>query len=711
MPEAAEANAEPVFWPLAEVVRAFRTHELSPVELTREILDRIERLDGELHSYIRTTPELALSQAEAAERLYARGEEGLPPLLGVPVSIKDLFDVADVPTTLGSLVYRNDVAARDSRPVARLREAGAVFLGKSNTAEFGQSATTENLLGPGCGNPWDPARTSGGSSGGAAASVGAGLASAALGSDGGGSIRLPAAMCGLFGLKPTMGLIENDGRFHAMTPFVCSGPLVRRVADARPLLEVWTGVRFPRRKVAEARIGWCPAPQGHPVDPGVRTATAHAVSQLEALGHQVEEITLPVDGWREAFGLLVLADEHRYRGHLLEEHADELTDFVRRSIEAAASVAEKEVAAARDMHTEIRARVEALFGDYDFVVTPTAASLAFPLGRRPSEIDGRPVDSLWGPFPFTAPFNVSGSPAASIPCGLADGLPVGLQVVGPTGGEQGLLDLCEQLEEALGFPVDEPARRWATASPGQLLAERRGDVTIVRIDRPAKRNAIGRAALERLPGLLTDAVEAGARAIVLTGGRACFSAGVDLEEVRGTGWDVAIDTLIANAVAAIRGLPVPLVAAIEGPCAGAAVELAVACDVRVAGSGSFFLLPAARLGLLYRPDGVARLTAELGRQAVARLLVLGDRIPADEALGAGIVSRVVDAGGALEAAVDLAARGAEGQPDAVRLTKELIGEAAAGHPVGADWELRRQEVLESDSRREAVARAKERLAR
>jgi enoyl-CoA hydratase/carnithine racemase len=463
--------------------------------------------------------------------------------------------------------------------------------------------------------------------------------------------------------------------------------------------------------VAEARIGWCPAPQGHPVDPGVRAATAHAVSRLEALGHRVEEISLPVDGWLDAFGPLVLADEQCYRGHLLEAHAHELTEYARRSIEAAGAVTEADVAAARELHADIRARVGTLLESYDFIVTPTAASVAFPLGRRPTEIDGQPVGSLWGPFPFTAPFNVSGSPAASIPCGLADGLPVGLQIVGHAGGEQGLLDLCEGLEEALAFPADEPATRWASASTGELVLERRGIVAIVRIDRPAKRNAIARTGLERLPRLLAEAADAGARAVVLTGSRACFSAGVDLDEVQGTGSDVALDTLIADAVAAIRCLPIPVVAAVEGPCAGAAVELAVACDVRVAGSTAFFLLPAARLGLLYRPDGVARLTAELGRQTVSRLLMLGDRIAAKEALTAGIVTTVVGAGEALDAAVVLAARAADGESEAVRLTKELIAEASTGVPLRSDWEVQRRELLESDSRREAVARAKAQLAR
>lgn len=709
MPET--PTAEAVFWSVADLLHAFRTRELSPIELTQEMLERIQCLDSELHSYIRTTPELALAQARAAEWRYLSGEDQLPRLLGIPISIKDVFDVSGVPTTLGSLVYGDRAAEEDSQPVAQLREAGAVFLGKSNTAEFGQSATTENLLGPGCGNPWDPTRTAGGSSGGPAAAVAAGLASAALGSDGGGSVRLPAAMCGLFGHKPTMGLIPNEGRFRAMTAFVCPGPVVRRVADARLLLEVCAGVGFSRHEIGQARIGWCPAPQGHPVDPGVRAATAQAVSLIEELGHHVEEISLPVDGWIEAFGPLVLADEKRYRGHLLEAHADQLTDYARKSIQAAESVTASDIAAAQALAGDIRARVEALFETYDFIITPTAASVAFPLGRRPTVIDGRPVDTLWGPFPFTAPFNVAGLPAASIPCGLADGLPVGLQVVGPAGGDQDVIDLCEALEEALAFPAEEMARRWGASSPAGLVFERRDDVAIVRIDRPAKRNALARSALKRLPGLLAEAADSGAAAVVLTGTRDCFSAGVDLDELQGTGSDVEVDSLIEDAVAAIRDLSVPVVAAVEGPCAGAAVELVAACDVRVAGSGAFFVVPAARLGLLYRPGGTARLTAELGRQVVARLLMLGDRIPAEEAVGAGIVTKVVATGHALDAAVALAERGADGEREAVRLTKQLIAEASAGGPVRDEWELCRQELLESDSRHAAVAKAKEQLGR
>jgi Asp-tRNA(Asn)/Glu-tRNA(Gln) amidotransferase A subunit family amidase len=457
-------DSEPIFWPVSELTRAFATGELSPVEVTEQALTRVATLDPELHSYLSVTPDLARRQAREAEDRYRSDDGTGPPLLGVPLSIKDLFDIRGETTTLGSRAHRKGTADADSAAVMLLRAAGAVFIGKSNTAEFGQSATTDNLLGPECGNPWNPERTSGGSSGGAAASVGAGLASAALGSDGGGSIRIPAAMCGLFGLKPTFARTPQHDTFHAMTEFACSGPITRTVADARLLLAVLLDRDFQASSTAvPRRVAWCPAPQGRPVDPGVRDATARAVGVLAGQGHLIEEVVLPLEGWTDAFGPLVLADEWLYRRHLLDEARDDLTRYVRRGIEAGESVTEQDVADALALKDEISGRVRALFDTFDFVITPTTACVAFPMGARPSTIDGRDIDPLWGPFPFTAPFNVSGSPAASLPVGLVDGMPVGLQVIAAHGREDLLLDLCQQLEEALCFPISDMERRWSMA--------------------------------------------------------------------------------------------------------------------------------------------------------------------------------------------------------------------------------------------------------
>lgn len=453
------ADSDYLFWPIASLLDAYRTGDVSPIEVTENALSRIEALDNQLHSFLSVTPEIALEQARRAEQHY-RSNEPAPPLLGVPLSIKDLFDVRGAVTTLGSRLYGDQPATVDSKPVAKLRAAGGVFVGKTNTAEFGQSATTDNLLGPACGNPWDPARTSGGSSGGAAASVGAGFASAALGSDGGGSIRIPAAMCGLFGLKPTFAQLAEDEAFKAMSPFVCAGPITRTVDDARRLLSVQLDRDFTRAPSRpRRRIAWSPAPEAHAVDPGVRRVTAAAVAMLAELGHHVEEVELPIDGWPEAFGPPVLDDEWRYRRHLLERPSD-LTFYARRAIESGERVTPADLVSAKAMREDIRRRVGNLFGEFDIIVTPTMACLPFPLGQRPTEIDGVKVDSLWGPFPFAAPFNVSGSPAASVPVGLADGLPVGLQVVAAYRAEGELLDFCEELEEALPSTLDVMKNRW-----------------------------------------------------------------------------------------------------------------------------------------------------------------------------------------------------------------------------------------------------------
>ncbi|MEA2331892.1 MAG: amidase [Thermoleophilaceae bacterium] len=434
---------------IAELTDAYAAGELSPVEVAAEALERIERHDGPLNAFTEVTSELAMEQARAAEQAYRDGS-ARGALAGVPISVKDLFDVEGVVTTLGSMAYRDQVAERDSASVARLRNAGAVFLGKTNTAEFGQAATTDNLLGDDCRNPWDRERTAGGSSGGAAVSVAARMATAALGSDGGGSIRIPAAFCGVFGIKPTFGFVTDDGSFRAMTDYSCAGPLTHSVADARVFLETLAGTPIQRGAAPEhIRVAWCPRPEGRPVDAEMLGVVSAAVETISGLGHDVVETDLPIEGWNDAFATLVLADEWRYRRHLLDAGGAELSGYARRSIEAGERVTEADVAVAREHLNAFRARFRDFFAEYDAIATPVTAIPAFPTGERPETIADEPVDRLWGPFPFTAPFNVSGSPAASLPCGSVRGLPVGLQLVGGAEKEGFLLDMCEQIESAL----------------------------------------------------------------------------------------------------------------------------------------------------------------------------------------------------------------------------------------------------------------------
>jgi Asp-tRNA(Asn)/Glu-tRNA(Gln) amidotransferase A subunit family amidase len=398
--------------------------------------------------------DLARTQAAAAKESYRLGTAGR--MAGIPVSIKDTFDIEGHVSTYGSLAFRTNLAVADSGSVRRLRAAGAVFVGKTQTAEFGQSATSENLLGPVAANPWDLACTPGGSSGGAAASVAAGLATIALGADGGGSVRIPAAFTGLVGVKPTYGLCQNEDGFRGMSDFVCPGPLSWRVADARAMIGVLCDANLVRQAVARSlRVAWCPHPEGNPVDPAMIELLVAAVRRMESLGHQVQEVNLPLTGWKDAFGPLVLGEERRERGHLLALPTGQLTDYVVRTLQAASRLAPGTVEEARSRHGSYRAHVASLFEQYDVIVTPTTAVPAFPIGKRPAEIAGTSVDWLWGAFPFTSPFNVAGTPALTLPCGFVEGMPVGLQLVCGSGQDSLLLDIAEDLEEALG--LDMPA--------------------------------------------------------------------------------------------------------------------------------------------------------------------------------------------------------------------------------------------------------------
>ena len=456
-------DRHPVYRSIRDLQAAFARKELSPVEVAESVLDRIQDVDPELHAYMLVTPDIARQQAQEAEEAYARGEWA--PLLGIPVSIKDVFHVEGRVTTMGSRVFEHEVSTHDSGVTRRLRQSGGVFVGKTNTAEFGQSATTDNLLQPDTANPWDPTRTPGGSSGGAAASVAAGLATVAVGSDGGGSIRIPAAFTGLFGLKPTHRLCPDENGFVAMSHFVAPGPLTWRVEDARTLLGVLVESAFPRRELRRTlRVAYCPRPEGWPVDADVRRAVATVAAAFADLGHRVEEVDLPLDGWKDVFGPLVLADELTHRGDLLVDRAHDLTVYERRTLEVARDMDPARIERAHRELPGYRARIAQLFVDYDLLLTPTTAVPAFELGQRPDMIDDEAVDSLWGPFPFAVPFNVAGVPAASIPCGMADGLPVGAQLVAAAGHEWLLLDAAEQLEEVLAFDPTPVMERWATAA-------------------------------------------------------------------------------------------------------------------------------------------------------------------------------------------------------------------------------------------------------
>jgi len=457
----------PLWWPVRRLIDAYRSGSLSPVDVCEQAHERIAQVDPLLNAMVLTTWELARGQAVAAEAAYRDGTAG--PLAGVPISIKDAFHIEGHVSTLGSLAHADDVLPHDSGAVRRLRHAGAVFVGKTNVPEFCQSATTDNLLGADTANPFNPRRTAGGSSGGAASSVAAGMCTLGLGSDGGGSIRIPASFCGLVGFKPTYGTIHDERGFRAFSPFISVGPLARCVSDARRMHAVLSdgnGGRDASGELEPRRVAWCAKPEGRPIDAGVGALAAAAVERLASCGHDVHPVDLDLGDWEQIFGPLVLAEEGERRGHLLGG-PHELSWYCRRSLEAAEQLDPAVVSAARSDLAAYRQRAEGWFGDYDVIATPATATTAFELGCRPAAIAGEPVSKLWGAFPFAVPFNVSGHPAVVLPAGFVEGLPAAIQLVGRHGSDDELLAVAEQLERALDVrPFASSVRRALASDTG-----------------------------------------------------------------------------------------------------------------------------------------------------------------------------------------------------------------------------------------------------
>jgi amidase len=455
-----------------EQAELLRQGELSPVELVEAYLERIDRLDRGLGSYVTVCHAEAMSSAYAAERRLR--EPDPPPFLGVPVSVKDLSETRGVRTTYSCRAFASFVPTHDSTAVRRLREAGFVLLGKTNTPEFGARPVTESELNGACRNPWDRSRTAGGSSGGAAAALAACLCPASLGSDGGGSIRIPASCCGVVGLKPSRGRISTGPRGgEVLEGFATSGPLARTVADAAALLDVLAGYEPgdpytapPPARPFLAEVGTPPGrlriavsaepPLDAAVDAACTAAVADAAALLEELGHRVEW-GAPAWGADE----LVPAFTTVWKGSAVyfSDVADEQLEPLNRALRVAA----RELTSLeylRDVQALQRyaRRVVPFWDDHDVLVTPTLALPPVPIGWTFE--DGDPWAEFrrgWKFAPFTQVANVTGQPALSLPLAEHGGLPIGVQLVGPPNGEDVLLRLAAQIEEARPWAREPPA--------------------------------------------------------------------------------------------------------------------------------------------------------------------------------------------------------------------------------------------------------------
>ena len=455
------------FAPATELRELIASKQVSPVEVTGLYFDRIERLDSQLNSYLTVTRDEGMEMAKAAEKAVVRGDD-LGLLHGLPISIKDLEMSRGIRTTGGSLAFKDRVPDEDSIVVERVRRAGAVILGKTNTPEFGLLGQTYNRLGDHCRNPWNTERTTGGSSGGAGASVIAGLCSLATGSDGGGSIRIPASYCGVYGIKPTQGRVPRYS--GAAAPVVAnqtsqSGPMTRTVRDSALLLQVLAGhdrrdasslretppdlLAALDRDARGLRVAWSPDYGYAAVDPEVVGVASRAAQVFEELGCAVEDSDLSLDSPFDAFWPIFSTNAFVSTGSLLESQADQLTDYARECIKYGATVTGADYARAIGYIDRLKSQFADLFDRFDLLLSPTMAVPAFPVGEPPGEIGGKEVHAFWGYLPFTYPINMIGHAAASIPAGFsADGMPIGLQIVGRAGAEETVIAASAAFEAA-----------------------------------------------------------------------------------------------------------------------------------------------------------------------------------------------------------------------------------------------------------------------
>jgi Asp-tRNA(Asn)/Glu-tRNA(Gln) amidotransferase A subunit family amidase len=472
-----------------ELARQLRTRQLSSVETVRAAVEHIERLNPAVNAVVTTTFDEALEMAKFADRRAAEGK-WLGPLHGIPILIKDLFDFrAGVRNTFGCRAMADFVPKQTVVHVARLEEAGAIIVGKTNTPEFGHKGTTDNMLfGPTC-CPFDLSRNAGGSSGGSAAAVAVGMVPLAQGSDAGGSIRIPAAWCGVVGFKPTYGRVPSSGAanvFFSHSPFVHSGPLTRTVRDAAVMAQVMSGphvgdpfslpddgmdlISALNSPLTHLRIAYSRDLGVFAIEPAVAHLIDQCIGTLRNSGLTIDEISidLPLDQdelaalWCREVSLMYLemVDQMAADGlNLLVDFADDVPATIHRMVEAARRASALDVRRDELLRSGVFRAIQDVFATYDCLLTPTVGALpvlnsADGSTLGPASVNGRTVERTIG-WCLTHLFNFSGHPAASIPAGLtADGLPVGLQVIGRRLRDEDVISICRYIEDVRPWQAD-----------------------------------------------------------------------------------------------------------------------------------------------------------------------------------------------------------------------------------------------------------------
>jgi amidase len=449
-----------------EVRRRVVAREVSPREAAAACLERVAAVDDRVRSFVTIDEEMVTAMADDVARRLKEG--AVLPLAGVPYALKDLTDSAGLLTTYGSRLRERYVPKRDAAVARRLREAGGVLIGKTNTPEFGNRATTAFGLFPATHNPWDLSKTAGGSSGGSAAAVAACLCPIAEGSDGGGSIRIPSSCCGVVGVKPSRGRVSNAPNSNPRGGLITHGPIARTVADAALMLDIMAGTEpgdpftapppatsflaATEKGPGKLRIGMLVTSDKR-IDPQVVNAVRNAATLLESLGHRVEEANVDLSGLGPLFRVMVEAESaandvdpalfsDQYSRWCYERGAKQTAvEYIRAT--------EEMVRRSREIVAESMA--------YDCLLTPTVTLTPQPLDTFLADTERVAEDDL-AYIPFTFPFNISGQPAISLPLGWSDdGLPIGVQLVGHPYGEALLIALAAEIELAAPWQARYPA--------------------------------------------------------------------------------------------------------------------------------------------------------------------------------------------------------------------------------------------------------------
>ena len=474
-------DRELMFLSAHEQRRLIAEKAISSVEMVEASYRRITELEPQLNAFITLDEEGALSAARKADEQLAKGKN-LGVLHGVPIAVKDLEVTKGLRTTLGSSFFKNWIPDYDSVAVERLRATGAVILGKTNTPEFGNREETFTDIAATCNNPWDPSRMPGGSSGGTASAIAAGMCSIGTGSDGGGSVRLPASFCGIFGHKPTHGRIPRYGgqAKPAYNSAGTSGPMSNDVRDSAILNQALSGFddRDPgsiktavpdyltelEDGVDQMRIGTTMTLGISDVNDDVATAVENSWAAFSELGANVEKLAIAFDPIpREAWWTLWTAGQVAMYGHLADERPEDLMPYTLEMIEHGRTLTGADVSLALRNVQNLQLQLHQVFQEYDLILAPTNAAVAWPHLQPPekigSEINQDEMAGInYGAIPFTMVFNSSFNPASSIPCGFGEaGMPVGLQIIGGYDDDATVLRASRAFEQVRPWIGDRPS--------------------------------------------------------------------------------------------------------------------------------------------------------------------------------------------------------------------------------------------------------------